>query len=950
MATVYLAQDLKHGRRVAIKVLRPELSALVGTRFLREIAMVARLNHPHVIPLFDSGQAGAFVYYVMPFVEGESLRHRMDREGKLPIEDALRLTREIASALAHAHQQGIVHRDLKPENVLLAEGVALVADFGIARSLVDTDAGAETRVATGFGAILGTPRYMSPEQASAGEVDERSDLYSLGCVLYEMLAGAPPFSATNAAELMRQHLVDEPRPISDLRPSVPPGVAFVIAKSLAKLPADRYGSATRLAEALATAIAMVPTPPSPSSSVPNNLPKPRTRFIGRETELRDCLRLLNETRILTLTGIGGSGKTRLALRIAEEAIQSYPEGVYFVDLAPLPEPRLVLETVAAGFGVKEVPDRSLSDVLVAHVRGKRLLLVLDNCEHMLGETATLADMLLGASEHVRILATSREGLGVEGERLVGLRSLSTPAQNDPKTVSEADAVKLFIDRANLASENFQITAENAGGVAEICRRLDGIPLAIELAAARVRVLSVDQIRAKLDDRFRLLVGSGKSALPRHQTLRATFQWSYDQLTPEEQELFRALSVFSGGWNLESAARLRQAGEMDLIDALGRLIDKSLVLVDRERAGDLGYRFLETVRQYAQERLVEAGESEEMHRRHFSVFLDLAERAYAERFTREDVWSARLEAEHDNLRSAIESVRDTDAEEYLQLVGALAWFFGARSHFVEGRDHLKRALEGARKEPDRPARARALLGLGHQVTWQGDAKAGQPWMEEALQTWRALGDRRETALALEGIGWAEMLGGQDTEACKTFRECLALVRELGDRVLVNRAMSALGQALVALHRVDEAEPVAKEIIAFSSTHGDKRNEHLGWHYLADCALIRGDCENSLGLYQQSLRLACAIEDRLEISFEIQGIAMSLAGLGSAEEALRLEAAVRAERNRMGVDPHMRFWDELLDRYFSPSRSALGSDKTGAAWETGERMSFPDAIELALNSKP
>ncbi|HET9234889.1 MAG TPA: protein kinase, partial [Candidatus Eisenbacteria bacterium] len=852
-------------------------------------------------------------------------------------------------ALAHAHQRGVVHRDLKPENILLADGVALVADFGIARSLVDTDAGAETRMATGIGAILGTPRYMSPEQASGGEVDERSDLYSLSCILYEMLAGEPPFSATNAAELMRQHLVHEPRPISERRPSVPPGVAYVIAKTLAKLPADRYPSATRFAEALATAIAAGPTPPSPSFSVPNNLPKPRTRFIGREAELRDCLRLLDETRMLTLTGIGGSGKTRLALRIAEQAIQSYPEGVCFVDLAPLPEPRLVLETVAAGFGVKEVADRSLSDVLVAHVRGKRLLLVLDNCEHVLGETAALADMLLSTADQLTILATSREGLGVEGERLVGLRSLSTPAHNDAKTVSEADAVKLFVDRARLASEDFQITAENAGGVAEICRRLDGIPLAIELAAARVRVLSVEQIRTKLDDRFRLLVGSGKSALPRHQTLRATFQWSYDQLTPDEQELFRALSVFAGGWTLESAARLRQADEMDLIDELGRLIDKSLVLVDRERAGDLGYRFLETVRQYAQERLVEAGESEDMHRRHFTVFLDLAEQAYAERFTREDVWGARLEADHDNLRSAIESVRDADAEKYLQLVGALAWFFGARSHFVEGREHLTRALAGAQQEPARSARARALLGLGHQVTWQGDAKAGRPWMEEALQTWRALGDRRETALALEGIGWAEMLGGRDADACQTFRESLALVRELGDRVLVNRAMSALGQALVALHRVEEAESVAREIIAFSSEHGDKRNEHLGWHYLADCALIRGDCEKSLGLYQQSLRLACAIEDRLEISFEMQGVAMSLAGLGRSEEALRLEAALQAERKRMGVDPHMRFWDELLERYFLPARAALGSESAGSAWETGERLSFPEAIELALKSQ-
>jgi non-specific serine/threonine protein kinase len=942
MATVYLAHDLKHRRNVAIKVLRPEMVALIGPRFRREIEMVARLTHPHIIPLFDSGQVGDLIYYVMPFIEGESLRGRLTRERQLKLEEALRLTREIAGALGHAHQQGLVHRDIKPENILLAHGMALVADFGIARGSLGSEAGVATEIATAANLVIGTPRYMSPEQITGGEVDARSDQYSLACVLYEMLSGEAPFVGESAADVMRMHLVAEP----PSAPEVPPGLANVITKALAKRPGDRYPDAILFVEALDMAMQTEATPLA--SKVPNNLPKPRTRFIGRERELTEAAGLLSENRMLTLTGIGGSGKTRLALRIGEYKEASYPDGVWFVDLASLSDGGLVPEAVAARLGVSETPGKTLTQQLAEFVKEKRLLIVLDNCEHLLSAAALLADTLLSSGEHVAILATSREGLGVEGERQMALRSLSIPtASNDLEIISASEAVTLFVDRARLAANGFDLTEDNASAIAEICRRLDGIPLAIELAAARVKMLSVDQIRAKLDDRFRLLVGSKTTALPRHQTLRATIQWSYDQLTPEEQQLFRSLSVFSGGWSLETAARLLpDLDEMEVMERFGRLIDKSLVIIERDR-GDARYGFLETVRQYAQERLVEAGESLDMHRRHLESFIEMAEQAYADRFVKEEIWGARLEMEHDNLRVAIERAKD-DSETYLQLVGTLAWFFQARSHFLEGRAHLTAAVAATPKDPPRPARARALWGIANTLTWQGDGAAARPWMQDALQTWRALGDRKEIALALEGIGWAHMLAGQDPEACATFEESLALFRDLGDRVLVNRAMAALGQALVALHRVDEARSIAKDLIAFSSAEGDKRNEHSGWHYLADCALIEGKCDESLGLYKESLRLAHAIGDRLETCFEIQGVAMSLAGLGQSEPALRLAAAVNAEWARLGVDPHMRFWDELLDGYLGKTRSASSPETAKRIEESGRRLSFEDAIQMALDA--
>jgi tetratricopeptide (TPR) repeat protein len=327
-------------------------------------------------------------------------------------------------------------------------------------------------------------------------------------------------------------------------------------------------------------------------------------------------------------------------------------------------------------------------------------------------------------------------------------------------------------------------------------------------------------------------------------------------------------------------------------------------------------------------------------------LDLAERAYRERFVREAAWGEQLEIEHVNLRAAIDLVERSDPERCLQLVGALAWFFQTRSHFVEGRELLTGAVAATSAAPARPARARALWGVANTLTWQGDGASALTWMEEALAMWRVLGDRREVALALEGIGWAQLLASNDEAGCHTFEESLELFRSLGDPYLVNRAMVALAQALVALHRVDEARPMAQQIIEFSSAHGDERNEHFGWHFLADCALVEHNCDESLDLYRRSLVLARKGGDRLEISFEVQGVAMSLSGLGDAARALRLAGAAHVEWKRLGIDLHIRFWDELLNEYLGRARRRLDGAEAERAWDVGMRMSFDAAIDDAL----
>ena len=952
MATVYLADDVKHRRQVAIKVLKPEISAVIGReRFLREIEIAARLNHPHIVPLFDSGAVGDLLYYVMPYIPGESLRARLQREAQLPLDDALRLTREIAAALGHAHQQDLVHRDIKPENILIVDGMALVADFGIARTIGAHPADQGTQVATMVGAVIGTPQYMSPEQATGGAVDQRSDIYSLACVLFEMLAGHPPFVAATADSLLRMHVTAEPRPVTESRPAIPSAVARIVARGLAKLPDDRFASTAQFAEAIAAATTDATAAAAPPASVAtaHHLPRPRTQFIGREREIAECARLLEDTRLLTLTGIGGSGKTRLAIRVAEETVSSHPDGVWFVDLAPVTDAARVLETIAGVFGVRESADTDLRTSVRDHLSGRRLLLILDNCEHLLAAVAGRVDEFLEAAAGLRVLVTSREGLGVDGERLFAVRSLPAPPVDarDPGTIAASHAVQLFMDRAQRLAPDFELTDGNAAAVADICRRLDGIPLALELAAARVKLLSVEQIRSRLDDRFRLLTG-GKNALPRQQTLQAAIQWSYDQLAADEQRLLRVLSVFVGGWTLEIATRVFEddGDEFAVLDLLSRLVDKSLVLVTRGADGDTRYTLLETVRQYAAERLIESGAAAVVRRRHADAFLAIAERAYAERVTKEARWAELLDTEHDNVRAALSLLHDSDPEKYLALSGALAWFWHARSYLLEGREHLTQALTASSDAPARKARARALWGGAYLHALRGDTATSTPMMAAALQMWREVGAIAEVAEALEGVGWAQFLAGDDDQAYASFEESLRLQREAGDPHLVNRAKVALGQVLVALGRVEEARALAAEIIAFSHDHGNLRAEHSGWHYTADCALLEDNHADALGLYRTSLTLARQTGDRLEIGFEVQGVAMSLAGLGQPDLALRLGGAVEAEHERIGTTMRVRFWDALLTKHLGAARETLGPAGAARAWAAGRASPFDAAVEQAL----
>ena len=640
--------------------------------------------------------------------------------------------------------------------------------------------------------------------------------------------------------------------------------------------------------------------------------------------------------------------------MAESVANEFPAGVWFVDLVPLTEASTVVAAVAQVLKLREEADKSLADLVTDHISDKKLLLVLDNCEHLLSACVEFVDKLLFSCSEVHILATSREALNVQGEKVLAVPPLSVPDVNRGlalEAVHSADAVKLFIERAQIVRSGFELTTANVAAVAEICRRLDGIPLAIELAAARVKILSVEQILTKLDDRFKLLSSVGRTMLPRHQTLLAVIEWSYDQLADEEQRLLRALSVFAGGWTLELASAVaRGFDDYQILDLHSQLVDKSIVVVKREHNGTPRYAFLETVRQFLVERLNDTGEGRVIREAHLEAMLSLAEQAYTERITMEESCSAVLEMERDNLRVALEFARTIDSERYLRLVGALAWFWLVRAYLTESHQHLTAALASSAVTPSRPARARALWGAAQTLAFQGNASAARGWMDEALSTWRDLGDTRETALAVEGIGWTHFFSSEDEEACVAFEESLRLQRASGDQHLIIRAMVGLAQGLVALGRTAEAKPMAQEIIEFSKQHKDKRSEHFGWHYLADCELVLGNCRDSLELYKQSLALARVIGDKVEISFEVQGVAMSLAGLGVTALAIQLAAAVRSEWDRNGVDLHIRFWDALLDRYIGAAQKSMGIEASEKEWSKGRNISFDDAVAMALELSP
>ena len=574
--------------------------------------------------------------------------------------------------------------------------------------------------------------------------------------------------------------------------------------------------------------------------LPSNLPTQLTSFVGREKELADVKRLLSDTHMLTLIGPGGTGKTRLSVRSARDVLNEYSDGVWLIDLAPVLDPDLVPRTTAITIGLREEPQRPVIDMLCDYLSTKKMLIILDNCEHLVEACANMSEQILRTTSDIRILASSREALGVAGEVTYRVPSLALPDRDhlpSLDTLNQFEAVKLFIDRATSALPSFAVTNENAPALAQVCHRLDGIPLAIELAAAKVRVLSLDQIAKRLDNRFRLLTGGRRTALERHQTLRAAVDWSYNLLPPEEQTLFKRLSVFVGGWTLEAAESVcadesgsGMVGGEDVLNLLEQLINKSLVITEEEHR-ESRYHMLETMRQYASEKLVESGESDILHDRHLHFLVELVETAEPHLRRAEQLeWFSILDAEYENLRTALNWSLDIPSSvPGLRLAGALGPYWEVREHFKEGIDWLESLLkkeETAEFSGELEARGKALLRIVELMEGTDDIKHILPAAGEAFQIYEKMSDSRFKALAYALLGLANERthahpnGGTLLHARKYLEQSRKMFEKLNDPWGQIFTLERLALAYRSLGEMELLNYAYRDMETLSHTLGDR----------------------------------------------------------------------------------------------------------------------------------
>jgi predicted ATPase/class 3 adenylate cyclase len=687
-------------------------------------------------------------------------------------------------------------------------------------------------------------------------------------------------------------------------------------------------------------------------ALPNNLPRQLTSFIGREQEMAELKRLLASASLVTLSGTGGAGKTRLALQLAADLLDEYAAGVSLVELADVSDPTLVPKAVAAALGVPEQPGRDLTESLVDYLHPKSMLLVLDNCEHLTSACAHLADTLLQSCPTLRILATSRESLGIPGETVWRIPPLSIPDPSNLGALEDLtryEAVRLFVERATAHQPGRTLPASSVTTVAKVCTQLDGIPLAIELAAARVRVLAVEQIADRLSDRFRLLTGGGRTAPPRLQTLRAAMDWSYDLLSVHERAVLRRLSIFVGGCTLEAAEAVCAGHGVetpDVIDHLAQLVDKSLVMVEIEERG-ARYRLLETVRQYGLVKLEETGEISEARRRHLHSFLNLAERAKpAFHGPEQSAWLERLETEHGNLRAALESSKaDKDgAEMELRIAAALSWFWFLHGHSSEGRQWLEHAL--SREATTAPvSRAEALSRAGALAWRHGDYARAAELAEDGVALSRRLPDTPYLGDALEVLGFVALGREEYERADAAGAEALALHRARSDARGISSSLTILGA--VAEHRGDHAQASAlhEESLAVRRAHGDRWGIQSSLRILGGLAARRGDYAQAVALYTGSLALARELKNTWGLAACLEGLAGLSEAMGQPERAARLFGIASALRAPTHVPP-LPLDRASYERTVARVRATLEEDIFSTAWEEGRRMTLEQAVEYAL----
>jgi predicted ATPase/DNA-binding SARP family transcriptional activator len=739
----------------------------------------------------------------------------------------------------------------------------------------------------------------------------------------------------------------------------------------------------------------------------NQIPAPLTSFIGREKEKGEVRHLLETRRLLTLVGVGGSGKTRLAAHIGRDIQDQSVLEVFWVELSPLTDPALVPQAIANAAGLRKNSPLSLIEALVGYFAERKALLLIDNCEHLLAASTDIIQKLLAGAPALQVLATSRERLHIPGEAVYLVASLSTPSpdwQSPPSTENllEFEAIRLFSERAQSVENGFQLTDRNALAVAQVCYQLDGIPLAIELAAARVKILSVEQIAARLHDRFNLLSAGPGALLPRHQTLRAAIDWSYDLSSPKEQVVFRRCSVFAGGFTIEAAesicsgetASIEVIRRAEVLDLLARLVDKSLIQADTLHGKEARFVILETLRQYGQEKLVQAGEEPALRKRHQQWYLALAEGITPDtRDQQETAWLGYLEKEHNNLRSALEwsLAQKNENAAALRMGAALHYFWHLHGYWREGRDYLKRALACADNASDLVPLAKVLNGAGLLAWDQGDYPQAYPCFEKSLAIWRKLDDRINMTRSLNYLGAVTWLSGEFTaaqswldesiqisrghahaeelalalglsgvverdqthyaRAIGLLQESIALCRQGGLKSILADSLDTLGGVLSLQGEFDRANQVLSESWELAQELGNQWGASFSTYKLAVVALKQKRFVQAAGFFEQSLAWRTQNGDQRGVVQCLEGLAW-LAVEGSPTAPGLPEAAARlfgaADALRTAIHSPLPPSDQIDHASeCDAARQLLGAMDFSAAWDLGRGLGPEKIAGLAQN---
>lgn len=981
---VYRCEQTALGRTVAVKVLTTALDEDNFERFRREEFVMGRLSaHPNVATIFTIGTlVGGRPYIVMPFYPGGSLEARLRQHGPYDWIRALGFGIKLAGALETAHRAGVLHRDVKPSNVLLTEyAEPQLTDFGIARIAGGFE--------TGTGKITGSLAYTAPEVLSGAAPSVAADVYSLGATLFNLIAGRPAFERTPGEELVAQFLRIASTETPELHVAgVPAEVSELIQSAMAKDPAARPPSAAAFGERLralqrdhgvapdelpvASSVDEADQPPLPPSPVDakcpvrHRLPIPFTSFVGRDREVREVTALLGgDARLVTLTGPGGVGKTRLALEVATRLDPSIRAGVWFVELANVADADHLVDVIAdaLSLGDEPVPSKDPVEDLVGRVRRsfgtRRSLIVLDNCEHLIAVCSPLIEQLLSAVAGLQLLVTSQQVLGIAGEHIVDVSPLALPdpadIDADSATLNELmghEAVELFVDRAKAVVPGFTMTNEDRRNVARLCAELDGIPLVIELAAARLRTFGIGELLQIIKDRFRLLSTGSSAVQPRHRTLQALVDWSYHLLSVDEREIWLAASLFAGEFTADAAVEVCTDGSYTASDVrfiLASLVDKSMV-ASTVRDGAHRYRLLVTLREYAARRLAESDRRTELVNRYVNRYRRIAEEFWRDWFSARQVQAfTAVHAERENFRAAL-SYRETAgrlSEAGAAIVTSLHNYWLASTTLTEGRRWLKEIIDSA--DVDSATRARALWSSAIIGIIQGDIDGAQRYALWSRQEASQSGDRSSEAYATMALGLVALCHADMNTGIAEFEDALARHHSVGDPMGIVATASALIPALAQTHDTQRSSTLLDESLALCRAAGERWNLA---YLLFDRGYQRysnGDLDGARSDQLESLRLSRPFADRIVVAFAVENLSWIAARHGDCEHAAQMWGAAAASWVSgdasaavvYGIIAEQRREVEVL------MQSALGAERTAELIEAGKAIGA-EAIVAALLS--